>query len=192
MKPHLSILTPAIWSRVGQSETLAKNLADQAAALPGFRYEHLVLFDNRAMTIGEKRQALFASARGRYVAFCDDDDAISPHYLSSLAEAIGHGADVITFLQRCVINGALGEVFFHVNHLKDEPFTPGGVARRRPWHVCAWRRELVADCEFLFNNYGEDAAWVAQAAPRARVGVHIPRILHTYHHSAETTAAPAP
>jgi glycosyltransferase involved in cell wall biosynthesis len=36
-----------------------------------------VLFDNRARSIGAKRQALADIARGKYIAFCDDDDDVA-------------------------------------------------------------------------------------------------------------------
>lgn len=192
MKPTLSILTPAIWSRAESARGLANRLSDQASALPGFHHEHLVLFDNRSMSIGEKRQKLLESARGEYVAFCDDDDGVSDDYLKCLAEGMATGADVVTFVQCAVIDGVVGHVEFRVQHAGDESWRPGKTARRRPWHVCAWKRELVADCRFLFCNYGEDAAWVTQACQRVTRGAHIPRILHTYTHSAETTAAPMP
>jgi hypothetical protein len=191
-RPQLSILTPAIWGRIDQSFLLHERIQAQAAALPEFRMEHLVLLDDRKMTIGEKRQKLLDAARGDYVAFLDDDDEVMPDYLSGLAGAIAHGADVVTFVQRAVINGEVGHVDFRVTHQGDEPWRPGETAKRRPWHVCAWKRELVADCRFLFCNYGEDAAWVAQACARAKTGVHVPRVLHTYSHSTATTAAPAP
>jgi glycosyltransferase involved in cell wall biosynthesis len=191
-RPLLSILTPAIWGRVDQSQALHDGIQSQAAALPDFRMEHLVLLDDRKMTIGEKRQKLLESARGDYVAFVDDDDGVSDDYISSLAGAIAHGADVVTFVQRAVINGVVGHVDFRVTHKADEPWRHGETAKRRPWHVCAWKRELVRDCRFLFCNYGEDAAWVAQACGRVKTGVHVPRVLHIYSHSAATTAAPMP
>jgi hypothetical protein len=192
MKPQISILTPAVWSRMLQADVLRQKLEAQAAAIQGFHLEHLVLFDNRSMTIGEKRQALLDSARGDYVAFVDDDDDVSDDYVASLAAGMRTGVDVVTFLQKAVINGEVGHVDFRVSHLADEPWRAGTTAKRRPWHVCAWKRDLVKDCRFLFCNYGEDAAWVAQACQLVSQGVHVPRVLHTYSHSSATTAAPMP
>ena len=192
MKPQLSILTPAVWSRMRQADDLRQKLEGQAAAIRGFHLEHLVMFDNRSMTIGEKRQALLDSARGDYLAFVDDDDDVSDDYVASLAAGMRMGVDVVTFLQKAVINGEVGHVDFRVSHLADEPWRPGMRARRRPWHVCAWKRDLVKDCRFLFCNSGVDAAWVAQACQLVSQGVHVPRVLHTYSHSAATTAAPMP
>ena len=105
-------------------------------------------------------------------------------------KCIATGADVITFEQRAIYNGQESTVHFNIAH-RDEAFNPGGITKRAPWHVCAWKRERIADCVFGHSNYGEDAIWCNQARQRIRHGHHIPRILHTYRHDFRTTAAPA-
>jgi len=185
MNPILSILTPAIWNR-DSAKFLAAAISEQ---IGNSRVEHLVLFDNRARSIGAKRQALVDIARGKYIAFVDDDDDISPDYVSSLLEAAQTGADVITFRQRAIYNGLESEVHFGVNN-QDGLFTPGGITLRAPWHVCAWKREVVQGCLYGESNYGEDLEWCKQARRRIRTAHHIDAVLHTYRHDAATTAAP--
>ena len=185
MKPTLSILTPAIWNRES-AKFLAAAISEQIGSAP---VEHLVLFDNRARSIGAKRQALVDIARGQYLAFVDDDDDVSEDYVSSLLKAAETGADVITFRQRAIYNGLESEVHFGINN-QDGPFKPGGITLRAPWHVCAWKRDRIADCLFSFTNYGEDLAWCLQARRRASTAHHIDAVLHTYRHDAATTAAP--
>jgi glycosyltransferase involved in cell wall biosynthesis len=64
--------------------------------------EILCLIDNKSMTIGEKRQALLDSARGKWIGFMDDDDGISDDYITTLSETINaNPADVISFDQHC-------------------------------------------------------------------------------------------
>jgi glycosyltransferase involved in cell wall biosynthesis len=185
MNPILSILTPAIWNRES-AKFLAAAISEQIGSAP---VEHLVLFDNRARSIGAKRQALVDIARGQYLAFVDDDDDVSPDYVDRLLKAAQTGADVITFRQQAIYNGLESEVHFGINN-QDGPFNPGGITLRAPWHVCAWRRERVKDCLFAESNYGEDLAWCMQARRRARTARHIDAVLHTYRHDAATTAAP--
>jgi hypothetical protein len=200
MKPQLSILTPTIKGREDQLAALQDKIHKQLLFAGGSimfadhksrmaDVEHLWLGDNRQRSIGEKRQALVDIARGQYIAFVDDDDDIADDYVSSLLNAIETGADVITFRQRAIYNGLESEVVFGINN-HDQPFTPGGITLRAPWHVCAWKRERVAECVFGFTNYGEDAIWAHQARQRIRTGHHIDRVLHTYRHDAATTAAP--
>lgn len=188
MKPTLSILTPTIPERMTQAMALQEKVAQQAN---GATVEHLVFCDNRMRSIGAKRQALADLARGKYFAFVDDDDDIADGYVPMILQAAESNADVITFQQRAIYNGLESTVIFSLEN-QDEPFQSGGITRRGAWHVCAWRRELVADCVFPFINYGEDKAWSLQARARAHGEIHIPRILHTYRHDAAMTAAPEP
>lgn len=182
----LSILTPTIPGREGHAKELSEKIASQ---IGDSQVEHLILSDNRARSIGAKRQALVDIARGEYIAFVDDDDDISEDYVASLLAAIRTGADVITFRQRAIYNGQESEVVFGVNN-QDGPFNPGGITLRAPWHVCAWKREKIAGCLFGESNYGEDLVWCQQARRRIRTAHHIDRVLHTYRHDAATTAAP--
>jgi hypothetical protein len=192
MNPILSILTPTIRGRESHLSKLQTNIEDQSLKLKNSAWiEHLVLCDNRARSIGAKRQALVDIARGQYIAFVDDDDDVAPDYVESLLKAAQTGADVITFRQRAIYNGLESEVHFGVNN-QDGQFNPGGITLRAPWHVCAWKRERVEGCLFSEVNFGEDLVWCLQARKRIRTAHHIDKILHTYRHDASTTAAPEP
>jgi hypothetical protein len=190
--PLLSILTPACWNRVEQGRALHEKLIHQ----PGFSHiEHLVLYDNRARSIGMKRQALLNSARGDFIAFVDDDDDVSEDYVTRLIEVITQHpeADVITFDQAAIYNGKPFTVHFQLGAKDDKLILDGPdhqCITRGPWHVCAWRRTKIRHCQFLDTNYGEDAAWVAQARQHVTRAHHIDAILHTYRHDARTTLAP--
>lgn len=192
-QPTLSIVTPSIWSRVDQARKLSDEIERQTleAGLSASDVEHIVLMDNRSMTIGEKRNRCFDSARGRYVAFVDDDDWILPGYVSSIVNAARVEADVITFRQTAYVDDKKAEVIFRLGQ-PDEPFADCATIKRGPWHICAWRKELVATCRFLHTNYGEDIAWAMQARQLVRRGAHIDHVLHEYRHSSQTTAAPMP
>jgi glycosyltransferase involved in cell wall biosynthesis len=154
--------------------------------------EHLTLIDNKRRTVGEKRDALLRAARGKYVAFVDDDDSVSDDYVSQLLTAAGGDPDVITFRQRSIINGAEGEIVFGLGN-PNESFVAGGSAKRNAWHVCAWRRVLAILSHFPASNYGEDWAYAAPLCgiPNLR-SAHVDAVLHTYIHDARTTEAPPP
>ena len=184
----LSILTPTIPGREKQLQALQQKIEAQ---IGGQAVEHLILCDNRKRSIGAKRQALLDIARGQYIAFVDDDDDIADSYVEELLKATVSSADVITFRQRAIYNGLESEVHFGINN-QDEPFTPGGITLRAPWHVCAWKRERVDKCLFSEVNFGEDLCWCLQARRRIRTATHIDNVLHTYRHDRSTTAAPEP
>jgi glycosyltransferase involved in cell wall biosynthesis len=189
----LSILTPAVPSRLEQLSELCAKLAVQIAGMGQlFPVEHLVLLDNKKRTVGEKRDALLRAAKGKYVAFLDDDDDISGDYVSSILEAAQSGPDVITFQQMATVNESTRLIEFRLGNPNERFETPHRV-RRNAWHVCAWKRTRAILSHFPATNYGEDWAFAAPlcAIPGLRE-VHIPKVLHFYRHSSETTEAPPP
>lgn len=185
----LSVLTPAVPSRLAQLEKLSAELARQIGGGP---VEHLILIDNKRRTVGEKRDALLRAARGKYVAYVDDDDWILPGYADRLLTAAEGNPDVITFRQRSFINGAEGEIVFGLGN-PNEAFTAGGSAKRNAWHVCAWRRELAILSSFPAINYGEDWAFASRLCGiKGLRSEHVDAVLHEYRHDARTTEAPPP
>lgn len=184
MQPILSILTPSVPSR--NVSSLQEKIEKQIGDLP---VEHLVFCDNKKRSIGEKRQSLVNIANGKYIAFVDDDDDICEGYVAEILKAAQSNPDVITFKQQSFYNEHESEIVFGINH-QDEPFNPGGVTYRAPWHICAWKREKVTDCQFAFTNYGEDKIWALQARKKIKTGLHIDKVLQIYRHSSLTTEAP--
>lgn len=193
MKPTLSILTPTIPQRADLLAKLSAEIQRQIldAGAEGL-VEHRINDEPPPRSIGAKRDRLMREARGRYVAFVDDDDGILPGYVSAIIAAAQGDPDVITFRQQARVNGAESVVEFRLGQ-ENGPFVPRGITRRNAWHVCAWRRDLAILSQFPSSNYGEDWKWAAPlcALPDLREE-HILRILHRYDHSTETTAAPPP
>lgn len=195
--PLLSVLIPATPARYhSHLWPLYEKLAAQVDALgylpAGSGVELLVFLDNRQRTIGEKRDALVQMSRGKFVAFCDDDDDVSPNYISELAAAIekAPGADVITFKQRVFVDGIEAVCHFSLKH-QNEPFSPAGF-KRNAWHVCAWRGDLARRYRFPASNYGEDWAWARHLVIEAKKEHHVDQVLHTYRYDSKVSEAPPP
>jgi hypothetical protein len=184
-QPQLTILIPTVTERFAKAQRLIGSLLSQPRSKD---CEILWFGDNRKRTIGEKRDNLLRLAKGRYVAFCDDDDKVSGDYVQSLVEvAERESVDVISFRQSAVWDGQHSEVHFSIQH-QNEPFNPGNITKRFPWHVCAWKREIARDGVFQHCQWGEDAAWVQQVAGLAKREAHIPRVLHYYEHGSGSLA----
>ena len=190
--PYLSILTPSVPSRVNGSltkliEKIEKQIQDNNLDK---RVEHLILIDNKIRTVGRKRDNLIQSAIGQFVAFVDDDDDISDDYVKELTNAIKAkpDVDVITFKQSCFIeNYPRSVVLFGLQH-DNESYVPGTIFKRKPFHVCAWNRNLAQQYRVPSNNICEDAGWVSQMWDKAKTEHFIDKILHAYIHSeAQTT-----
>ncbi len=185
----LSILTPAVPKRMLQIAGLCEEMQRQIGDLA---VEHLVFIDNKKRPVGSKRDALLRAARGKYVAFVDDDDAVTPNYVAELLKASESNPDVITFRQMAEVNGQEGEIQFKLGN-PNEAFRPDETTLRNAWHVCAWRRDIAMLSHFPAINYGEDWAFAAPlCGMKGLTEVHIPKVLHYYNHSTETTEAPPP
>ena len=186
---QLSILTPAVPSRLDQVNCLRAMLAAQIRdQMP---VEHLILLDNKRRTVGEKRDALLRIALGKYVAFVDDDDLVSDDYVALILQKSWLDPDVITFRQQATVNDQIAEIEFRLGH-ENQSFKPGTLVKRNAWHICAWRRELAIRSHFPAMNYGEDWAFAAPLCKVAKTEEHIPKTLHFYRHSSNATEAPPP
>ena len=135
MCPLLSILTPAIPERLNKLQRLAALLEPQLRPYP-HSVEWLTLIDPRGQrTIGEKRDELVQLARGQFLAFVDDDDFVSEHYVAALVDAISRivadqqPVDVITFRQEAIWCGLRSEVRFNLR-AENEDFNAGFVTQR--------------------------------------------------------------
>lgn len=193
--PLLSVLIPAtpkryhshLWPLWCRLQAQVDELAEEGAV------ELLVFLDNRQRTIGEKRDALVQMSRGRFVAFCDDDDNVAENYVAELIKAIRQAKDdcsVITFKQLAVINGEEAVCTFSLAN-RNEPFKVPTFTRM-PWHVCAWRGDMARRVRFPASNYGEDWAWARHLVLEATGEIHLPHILHTYQYDERVSEAPPP
>ena len=199
-----SVLILSIPSRNESLMAAMKQLQEQADATgQGKAVEILVLLDNRSKSIAEKRNDLLQAARGKYIAFLDDDDAISKEYMSKILAAIDEydGVDCISFNQWCTINGEPMNVEFGIGnphgHLwRDEDGFLGDI-KRPPYHMCVWRRE-IAQSEAFNPVYGangqssEDIDWLLRLYPKVQTEHHIPDALHGYIYSSQTTTSLVP
>lgn len=190
----LSILIPSVPERFEQMQRLFRKLESQIA---GRAAEILVAVDNRQRSIGLKRDMLVQGSRGRWVAFCDDDDDIANSYIDELFKAINSGQDpdVIVFDQYVKLND---EHPFLVHFgLEFENEQAGMVddtdmrrnINRKPFHVCAWRGSIARSERVPDESTEEDWLWAQKLCAKAKTQYRINRVLHYYRFSDTTTAA---
>ena len=195
-----SILMLSIPERIDSMKAAVKHLQEQADALgQGKAVEILVLLDNRSKSISEKRNDLLQMARGKYIAFLDDDDAVSKDYMSKILTAIDENdVDCISFNQWCSINGEPMDVEFGIGNphgqlWRDEDGFLGEI-KRPPYHMCLWR-STIAKSEAFNPVYGangqssEDIDWLMRLYPKIQTEHHIDDSLHGYIWSSKTTAS---
>lgn len=185
-----SILILSIPSRFDKLTKLYQNIIKQCENLP---IEVLCLIDNKTMTIGEKRNKMLSCARGKYLAFLDDDDEVSNDYCVSILDAIktNSNPDVIAFNQHCMVNGKEFLVNFDVNNTNEpaimDSFGNYKNIKRKPYHMCVWKSIIAKNTKFPNISYGEDIAWITNMCLRCKTQYKIEKILHYYKYSDTTS-----
>ena len=189
-KINLSILILSIPERLNSLGNLLAKLDQQIKSngLSG-RVEVASLLDNCTSTIASKRNSILDHALGRYVAFLDDDDDVSQDYVLSLVENSQFSPDVITFKQRCKINGRRLDVSFGLNNPHEGLILgPDGnymPIMRPPYHICAWKAEIAKSEKFreVYGSDGqscEDIDWCMRLYPKIKNECHVNKTIHLY------------
>lgn len=182
-QPLLSILLLSVPSRIRNvAPDLLMTLDAQAVPFKG-DIEIILLYDNKSLSVGVKRQALLHLATGKYLTFVDDDDQVADDYVGKIHEAItaNPGVDVITFIQE-----------LHWGHrypvactysIKNDMETKGpGWYKAWPSHTMVWRTKIARMASFPDLNFREDVGWSKLVAKHATTEYHIPETLYFYYY----------
>lgn len=186
----LSILVPSVSTR---RKTFAPRMADtlfgQHELLPPAdrqRVEILMLTDAKGVLVGDKRNSMVRIARGDYVVFVDDDDRVTPDYITSLLAATSSGADCLTFDASVSVNGQPAKVcHYSMKYAADQNTVTEYL--RLPNHITAVRRVLALACPFPSKQFGEDAEYAMRLKPTLQTEHRIERVLYHYDYSDVTS-----
>lgn len=175
-KPLLSILIPTIPARDQKLRGLLSAIDIQISDRS--EVELLVLRDSRGMTIGEKRNCMISIARGEYVTFVDDDDAVAGDYVSTIVEGlVAEHPDVLCYL-------VLVEGHGHKRLCRYDPKLRSANYQheyhRKPNHLMVWRREVALKESFPPIQTGEDTLWADKMATHVTKVTLVDKILYTY------------
>lgn len=178
----LSVLMPALDSR--DWGKLYFELLRQAEPY-GDAVEILVDVDKGERTSGMKRQRLADASSGLYRAFVDDDDWVSPDYISSLVEGCETGADVVTFRLEMTRPGKPTQIWRFGLYPNDRES-----GRMCANHLCAWHRrcaDAVGWTPHLGNS--DDHLWFQPmlASGLAKRAHHVYKVLYHYRYHPEVT-----
>lgn len=121
------------------------------------RQVEVIIDHDPAGSLGDKRQRILDKARGKFVAFVDDDDYVAHDYIERVVGALERDpeADCTSLVGTLTTNGGRPERFEH--SLKyTEWKTVNGVHERSPNHLNAVRLELAREVGFGNLTYTED------------------------------------
>lgn len=186
----LSILIPTTHTR---RNTFLNKVLDQVYSqyddLPYHKQQQveiLLLQDNKTIMLGSKRNQLVRMAQGDYVVFLDDDDRISPDYISTLLEATSVGSDVITFKASVSLNGEQPKECVYTSSIQQD-YNTDDAYYRLPNHICAFKRLIAIQYPFSDILYGEDSDFSRRAKNRIESEYYIDRVLYYYDYNQSTT-----
>lgn len=154
----LSILIPTLVSRRVLCARISSQLQAQIASCRcEAEVELLQLEDAGEQTTGAKRNALVSRARGRFVAFVDDDDEVSCDYVERVVDRLRSrpGIDCIGFRGTISFRGRHPREFTHSIRYKDY-CSKGGTYYRPPYHLNPMRRDIAIRYPFADVSYSED------------------------------------
>jgi glycosyltransferase involved in cell wall biosynthesis len=185
MNPLLTVAVPALAERF--TSGLPSSVRDLFAQAHGMPVEVKCLLDNGVQTLSEKRNEAAEHARGTFLSFVDDDDAIESDYIEAIVDAIkAHpAAHVIVFDVKVSGYGrgpSLCRYGLGFSHGEDHVSY-----YRRPNHVMAWRTNIVRE-EPYKNVVTEDTEWATEVSRRLELSeARIDKVLYHYQYNPWTT-----
>lgn len=161
----LSILICTMEKRAPMLNRLLDNLYGQLKELP--RVAEIIV-DGGSGSIGEKRQRLLEAAKGKFVAFIDDDDEVVEDYVQRVVGALSStpDADCARLMGIITTNGSNQMRFEHsLKYFKWGTDMSQGLYFRCPNHLSAVKREHALKTGFLPISHGEDSDYSMRLYP---------------------------
>ena len=158
-----SVLIPTIPGREASLQSLLASLRETLARIaPHLRVEYCIAFDNREKSIGRKRQDLLQGAKGKYMAFIDDDDAITDAYIEDLRDTISGSFHVMR------LRGQIQQFTFthSLENTLSGMMASGEVFLRPPNHLNPMLTDVAKLVPFGDAVRGEDLDWTIRLAKR--------------------------
>lgn len=215
----LSILIPTVVGREGQFDRLVKSLyiinggefwcnglginegievysllscptgKDEYGLNEGHQIELIALKDDKIITIGEKREKLYAQATGLYSIQIDDDDELAPEALHRIREAIKSNPEVdcITFEEYIDIDGKIEKSNHSLTYGDWEgeggkELWDGFHYHRTPFFKSVIKTNIAQSIPIPRIRFGEDHQWAQLLKPHLKTEIHIPQQLYRYIH----------
>jgi glycosyltransferase involved in cell wall biosynthesis len=182
----LSLLIPTLSSRAEQCLSLVDKLLDQVehGNYIGL-VEVVTLYDNGEKSIGTKRNELIQMAKGKYVAFIDDDDSISSDYIDLLIEGISKDVDCCSLRGVITWDGENPEIFEHSVSYNEWKTNITGVSikyERFINHLNCVKKSIANNIKYAEISHGEDRQWSEDLMKSGLVKTehYIPSVIYHY------------
>lgn len=176
--PKLSILIATVGERDKRFRRLVNQLKPQVQRLHG-QVEVLVYWNNFESSIARIRQKLVDEARGKYICFIDDDDAIPSYYCDRILNALKINPDYVGWKMQCWFNGEKMKPTFHSIEYKSWSDNSAGYYRNIS-HLNPVKRSIALMAEFDHETGPEDYSWAQRVAPFVNTEYYIEECMYNY------------
>lgn len=141
----------------------------------------LHIADNRELSIGQKRSMLLTQSTGEYVAFVDDDDAVSVDYVEKVLKALTSNPDCSSLTGVIVFSDGYSRPFIHsLRYDRWIDDHEGKVYYRPPNHLNAVRRDIAVKVGFPSLNSGEDRVYSMGILPFLKKEEWVEGVIYNY------------
>lgn len=181
----LTLLILSLPNRLQYLDPLLRRINKQIVREP---VQVLYLGDNKSVTVGEKRNLVLSLAKGRYVAFIDDDDMIAEDYIKEVLEATKTNPEVITFNYVKTNSGQdAKEHRYYKNNGRSIYQSPDRTHYKLlPNHLCVWRKDVITE-DFPEKNLKEDHIWAERMDGKYNHVVNIDKTLYYYQYDKQVS-----
>ena len=178
----LTIAIPTIEERREQFDALKKYIKRQ---MIGFESEVEIISacDNKEMSIGSKRDALYGMARGKYTVMVDDDDSIGKDYFKLVIPALKKNPDCVGYKEHVNWDGQKRGSIFSLRFKEWENCRPprdGIWYHRTPFIKTPIKTEICQRVGVKDMRYAEDHDFAKRVYPHLKTEYYIDEFLYYY------------
>jgi glycosyltransferase involved in cell wall biosynthesis len=183
----LTVAVPAIPSRMKTS--LVSVLEELFAQAEGKPVEISCFLDNKARNLSEKRNSMIAAAKGKFIAFVDDDDEVDPDYVDALLQAIRFNQDAHCVVFDVMVHGYDPEPKLCKYGIEYKDQNAADAYYRLPNHVMAYRTEISRRHLYRKDRSGinEDFEWAVRASKDVVQQTRVKKVLYHYKYDPKQT-----
>lgn len=185
MKPDWTILVATLGQRQERFQRLLTYLLPQVENAAG-RVNVLAYWNNGERPLADIRQALVEEANGTFVSFVDDDDLVSPTYVTRILPLLNHDIDYVGFRLQCYVDGSPLKPTYHSLRY-DQWYDDERGFYRDVSHLNPVRRELALKADFRRTEPPEDVAWADQLRGILKTERFVDDVMYSYYSSSYDT-----
>jgi len=179
MALELSILIATMPTRLKCFSELISDLNSQIKKCNAIFNIEIITDESMDYNVGIKRNKLLNLANGKYIVYADDDDFISPNYISLILQAIKSDADCIGINGTITTDGKNKKQWF-ISKEYGKWFEKNNIYYRTPNHISPVKRELALKAGFPNISFAEDAEYSKRLLPLLKTETIIKETIYHY------------